>query len=499
MSANAESTARATETNREQVLDYGTPAPSRRTEPIKLAVLVLLFLALAAGLLFHLDGLNGPYYWRWPWRHLATLRVFAAMLVASLPLFAGIAIIQHLGDRARPAIVFPLLMLAMLAMQLAAAGVQHEPFAVRDGLARVVISPSNTSYYYDAVRASEIPLSQFLHDYPQLMPQFTMHAQEKPPGPMLFFAAVAKVFGVADDAAVYRTAAIAGLLIGILATLNVPVVYALARMLGADRGAALLAAAMMCLMPGLVLHLPMLDQLYPIITCVLLIAWVRALENASVAWAAIFGVALAGATFVVYHFLVLGAFLLLYSVWFVRREPRRNALLLGRLSLVALVAWAMIYVLLFATTGYDVLATFRTAMRMQGEHLAHLYRPYPWTILHDLQDFALGFGWLAGAMILCLLFDRGETTATRRDRIVALLCLAQPVIVAATGLMQTETARTWCFMLPLITIPAAIELSRWRSLARWAVILMIWLILCLVLQNLAFIFHPGTGESMFAL
>jgi hypothetical protein len=470
-----------------------------RTEHLKLAILALLTIALAAGLLLKVNGLNGPEYWRWPWRHLATLRVFAAMFLASLPVFAALAIVQRFGERARPAIVLPLLMLGMLAMQLAGAGVQHEPFALRDGIARVIVSPSNTSYFYDAVRAADIPLGQFLRDYPHLMPQFTMHAQEKPPGPMLFFAAVVKVCGPSpeDQTAIFRTATIAGLLIGVLATLNVPAVYALARTLGADRTAAFLSAAAMCLMPGLLLHFPMLDQLYPIISCALLITWVRAVEKASFTWAAGFGVVLAVATFVVYHFLVLGAFLAMYSLWFIPRDPRKNLLLLARLALVALAACALVDALLFATAGFDVITTFKTALHMQGQHLSELHRPYPWTILHDLQDFALGFGWLAGALAVFAAVDWREDA--RRERILAMLCLAQPIVVACSGLMQTETARTWCFMLPLIALPAGLELARWRPAARWAAILMMWLIFCLVVQHLTFIFHPSTGQSMFSL
>jgi len=46
--------------------------------------------------------------------------------------------------------------------------------------------------------------------------------------------------------------------------------------------------------------------------------------------------------------------------------------------------------------------------------------------------------------------------------------------VALTGLIQAETARVWIFLLPLLMIPAGLELSRWpprlRAVAHVAMI-----------------------------
>ena len=114
--------------------------------------------------------------------------------------------------------------------------------------------------------------------------------------------------------------------------------------------------------------------------------------------------------------------------------------------------------------------------------------------LHDLQDFALGFGWLAVVLLAFLFTERTEP----RRMLLAMICVAQPIVVAATGLMQTETARTWCFMLPLVAVPVGLELSRWPVRARWIVYAAMWLILCLIGQNMIFIFNPGTRQSVFA-
>ena len=61
------------------------------------------------------------------------------------------------------------------------------------------------------------------------------------------------------------------------------------------------------------------------------------------------------------------------------------------------------------------------------------------------------------------------------------------LILALIGLMQAETARIWLFLLPMLILPAAAELSSWRRGAI-AVFVAMWLMLCLLGQNMAFMF-----------
>jgi hypothetical protein len=56
------------------------------------------------------------------------------------------------------------------------------------------------------------------------------------------------------------------------------------------------------------------------------------------------------------------------------------------------------------------------------------------------------------------------------------------------GLMQAETARIWCFLLPVLILPAAAEVSRWPRRAQIAVFGAMWMLLCLVGQNLTFMY-----------
>src|SRR5205814_8115694 len=131
-------------------------------------------------------------------------------------------------------------------------------------------------------------------------------------------------------------------------------------------------------------------------------------------------------------------------------------------------------------TGYDPIATFASAWRNQHALLAaHASeRPYPATILWDLLDFALGSGWISFALIgmfLVSVFVNRSWHA--RENQIAFLGIAQLLIVAILGLLQSETARVWNFLLPLLVLPIALELRTWSRGPRLVVFVCLLMIL----------------------
>jgi hypothetical protein len=445
---------------------------------IKLPILLLVALILAILLILHAPFMNGPYYWKWPWRRLDALRYFPGMLLCATPLFVAVAI--HKSTRLRTIICVALVMLSMFAMQIVHIGMTVKPFSL-GRVTYVVESPMHTSYFTDAVGVFDEPLLRLLPNYPQHMREnFDMHSREKPPGPILFFRALMNCFGVSDQSAL-----IAGIVIGVLATLTIPATYALILVLLKNHDAAFAGATLLAISPGLTLHFPMLDQIYPAITCPLLIAWVLALRRRKFAFAIAFGAILAVACFIVYQFLVLGAFLAIVTIAHAAAAPTGRLMHVVRLAAAAIATCVAFYFLLYLVTGFDAIAVFRTALENQRELLSGLIRPWPRTILFDLTDFVMGAGWLPVVLAITALCNR-EVDPTSKGWIV--LCIAQIVILALTGLIQTETARVWCFLLPLLMLAASVELSRWRLPARLLTYAAAWLLMCCVGQNMAFMF-----------
>jgi hypothetical protein len=141
---------------------------------------------------------------------------------------------------------------------------------------------------------------------------------------------------------------------------------------------------------------------------------------------------------------------------------------------------------LWLVTGYDPIATFESAWKNQHALLAEHAneRPYPDTVWNDLLDFALASGWIGALLAVFSLIESVRDPRNPRSRLV-LLCIAQPLFVAITALLASETARVWNFMLPLLILPAALQLVRMRLAEQLAVFLCLALIAAAVCRNLS--------------
>lgn len=423
---------------------------------------------MLGGLLFawlvarHTHGVNGPEWWHWRWQERNDLpRVAVLLALAALPALAA----QWLPRRA--------LQLAALGVSLVAlqwtTNAIHAPWhgARRiEALTRSWISNSYFSIAEPIVQAEQRGLEvDWLGEYGTLLRGAPLHAKTKPPGPIAFYTWTIRLFGNA------RAPLAAAVLISLLSVAAIVATWWMVRSLAGEE-AALQAATLLALTPSMTLMFPSLDITYPIVTCLLLATWLAALAHGRAREAALFGLLLFFATMTSYSFLVLGAPLAIVTL-----VRRRHAL---RATSIAIVTCVAAYALFWLVTRFDPIAAFRTATAMQQQLLTQLHRPWPRTIPYDLLDFALGSAWVP--VLLAALW------LTRRERdAVAYAALATPLIVAVTGLLQSETARVWIFLLPLLMLPASLELSRWPRPARLAAHATMVVVTIVLYANLRFL------------
>ena len=474
---------------------------SRFSDGTKLAVVLFSTLVLRALLTNHVDGLNGPDYWDWSWRTMDGYRLFPAMLAAATPFFLA----QYLHHRRSiGSFTVPLLalMLSTLALQLTAVGIQKKPFGF-ERITQRVMHPITTSYYTDAT--SFTSLNDWLQSFPDSLMSYHTHSRNKPPGPILYYVFLQRILGVTP-----RAAAAGGLLVAVLAALSIPACYTLIKLsTEGNREAAFFGASFLALCPGLLLFFPQFDQVYPILTCGLIGSWFLALRGDRLVCSVAYGALLSIVFFVSYSLLVLGFSLALYAVFFVRERPWQNGVIAVKHVFVALGTFAGLYGVFWLFTGFDPVETFRQSLANQAVLAARLDRPYPQSIFFDLTDFALGSGWISVILTFFFLWrktvgtnadDDAETGAesgesrpmsgSRHDPSLAmsLLFLFQILTVAVSGLLRTETARVWIFLLPLLMFPIGNELAGWRFFPRLAVYFCLWFLMSSVLQNMSLIY-----------
>jgi hypothetical protein len=346
---------------------------------------------------------------------------------------------------------------------------------------KLVQSGGVTSYYTDAVQLEgkkDQSLSQWLRDFPKILPKLNLHSTTKPPGPVLFYVPLVRLFGAGDGAAT-----IGALLVALLTSLGVFAVHRFIQVMTEDDQRGFHGASLYALLPGIVVIHPMFDQILPILTCGMIGLWAAALQARSLPLAFASGLFLAAACFFSYSLMTLGVFLIAYSVvaWFRGNEGRTRVMLLQVAA--AAVGFLLFYATLWLAVRYDPIASFASARLAEKGFQSWLRRPYPTSIYWDLEDFGLGVGWIA---VLLMLFGLLRSQPWS-ERVISLLGVSQIVLIAVTGLLAGETARVFLFMVPLLLTPIDGELSRWKPLERMAAYACLLAVTAAACRNLIFL------------
>jgi hypothetical protein len=178
---------------------------------------------------------------------------------------------------------------------------------------------------------------------------------------------------------------------------------------------------------------------------------------------------------------VLGIFLIGYAITLSPCHPVARSF---RQSLLIVAVLFATYALLWLWSGYNPIQTLLTGIKLHQRDMPATHRSWPLTVPFDLTDFALGTGWVCVLPAVYYLLG-----SARRDGRVSLtlLCFAQLVAVAVSGLLAGETARVWIFMFPLLLIPAGLELAAWPAGRRMAALACLWLLTAMLSQNMVFV------------
>jgi hypothetical protein len=394
----------------------------------------------------------------------------------------------RLASSARPALLL-LLAASVVAMKILSLACIY-PGLPLSRISAIVQDPQSTGYYTDARALTSADTNwAWLADYPNILtlPGLHLHTISKPPGPLVYYMHFIRALGNGRPSAIA-----AGVWLAILAAAAVPAVYWLIRVLSGNADVAAVAAIILCLCPGFVLIYPTFDAAYVLPTAFMLAAWHLALQARpfpALAWLLVSAAAASVWLFMSYAPLVL-CFFMAGDAMVTWKIGRQSAWALLWRAAVMLAGVAAVYGIFFLLSGYPAIQTFRVAMHNQRLLLAlHPQdRPYPWTILFDLSDFVFSAAWLTLLPAVIALAFLRQTSPSRRWLLI--LAVAQPLVVALSGQLQSETARVWNFMLPLLILPAAIELARWRPWARGVFYLSLLLVLLVVGQNMVFLNPP---------
>jgi len=439
---------------------------------IKLIVVAVATLVLAILVLRHTPGLNGPWYWQWPWRQTTGIAPYFFLVVGAIPLALAEIFFDGGGAKALPGLLLMMAGVFAMEMTLRLAESPSQPYV------RVIsiIEDTGANGYFrhaEALVNSHRDIRQWLGNFPHEMAGYSLHARNKPPGSILFYVPFFYLTQTEDAAALA-----AGLTIAFLAALSVPATWWFIRELTGDATAAYRGAAFMSLCPGLILFFPEFDQFYPVYTVVLLLLWIRSLKSEKLVWPILLGLFFSLVCFQTFNLVVLGVFVVGYALM------TRRLKLAARQAAIAAVVVVIAYGLFWLWTGYNPIRTLLTGVALHNQDMPATHRVWPETVPFDLTDFALGTGWISIVLVVFYFLNVRD----RRHWPMVLLCLLQPVAVALAGVLQAETARVWIFMFPLLMVPVGLELGRWSHKSVLGALACLWLITAVLSQNMIFVY-----------
>jgi hypothetical protein len=256
-----------------------------------------------------------------------------------------------------------------------------------------------------------------------------------------------------------------------------------------DYRAKLTGGILYAVMPASILFFPEFDQIYPLLSMAIVILWRGALTGKKRA-GAFLGGALFVAIFFAYNFLVLGAFLLLYTGYVVSVASHTQAMFrsLRITGAIAMGTFLGLFVLLQWTTGYQPFQSFVHALETQSRLSQHYDRPYFPCIAFDLYDFLLGAGIVAAPMVFLYLEDTLERFRWgRADLVLAYGGLLAILLVDLSGILRAETARVWLFLQPLLLISMIQAMRSATVRMRFLVIAMQWCTLVCLKSRMLFL------------
>jgi hypothetical protein len=427
-----------------------------------------------------LNGIEQLTNWQWKWHDQAIWTTVGQTAGPFLIIAWVLWAIRKKETRRDVWLILSFLAVSNFLLQVAGKLTDPEGLKV---VQSIVLSGSATGYFEDATYIGKNPGLWLRHFYQTTL---SGHSWTHPPGPILFYYLFLRVFNPAN------AALIGGLAIGLLGSIGVAVMYFFSALWTQDQTERLTAGCLYALLPALIVFLPEFDQIYPAISMLLILLWVRALQHAksfsAYGWAG--GFVLFIAIFFAYNLLLIGIFLLYYALYWLWTQNWSRAAF--RKCLVSSGAFSGVcigvYAALWLVTGYNPITSFLRSYRIQSLLAAALHRDYHIFIVSDIYDFLLGAGVIAAPILffhMRRLWKRFEFKSP--ELALSAIGIATIGTVDLTGLLRGETTRVWLFLQPLLIAPMALALSRTGLIGRFSVFILQWFIVACLLAKMLFV------------
>jgi hypothetical protein len=318
---------------------------------------------------------------------------------------------------------------------------------------RIFASEGANAFYSVTQR---FPARLVLTDFDRVRALWPLHAQSNMPGKLMLVYALSSV--TRDPGAL-------AWLVVVVSNCGAAFIYLFVHELFADRRIAIYSAVLYLLVPAKLYFFPLLNTVTPVV--VLACAWLllRWLRTGRFVCAAALGIALFGLVFFEPLPLVIG---LLFALFVVRANllgqisRRRLTAQMG----VVVAAWLAAYAALRFLVGFDLASAFAQIGGHAVRFNVDAGRPYSIWIWQNLREFLFGIGACQAIAFCAALVDglRGrDTWGEKLTRPITVLCAGAAAVLLATdviGVNRGEVIRLWIFLACFFQIPTAYVCAR---------------------------------------
>lgn len=307
----------------------------------------------------------------------------------------------------------------------------------------------------------------FMANFETIAPQLSVHGSTHPPGAILFLWLIEQVFGPGPVATSWIT-------IGLTALIPLVAVWVGWRLGGSQL--ALAAGMLAVVLPGQMIYgVTSLDGVFSLLIAIGAASFFFALEPPQrPALAIISGLSIAAALFMTYAATQLFFFGVAVAALALARHGaqagwRTTLLVIVRQGAIAAGVIVVIYLLIFLTTGFNVISASRLATQINGEMMERFreYGPPPTPFLPPSYDYYLRFAaanlvsylvfvtpWVLTA--LSALYLRAGRERWQPAWAALLGALGAFVLgMWLSGLFNREVEQIWMFTYPLVAVLAA--------------------------------------------